>query len=766
MENGDISILCKGSELGNLYDGYSYYPGLVKLYIDAKGNATSTSYQAFDQPTEDAVTQINVSEGVSVKIARDIFGKTTSITRSGSGVSATRSYVYDGYERLCKTIEPETGATIQDYDTANNIAWRATGLGLTATNACNTSDVPASKQITYTYDARNRLRNTTYGDGSPAIYRTYTNDGLPNTIQSDGTLWTYGYNNRRLPTSETLNYGGVNYSIGRSYDANGSLSQLTYPDNFSVAYNPNALGEARQAGGYATAVYYHPNGAVKQFSYGNGIAHTLAQNLRGLPQLSQDGSVLKDSYAYDQNANVASITDQVEGVTTRNMEYDGLNRLTHVNASALWGDAWYGYDALDNLTSSQMTAGAKARTLTHNINYTNNRLDSVTGRYTLGYQYDNQGNIILRGGQSYSFDIGNRMRSAPGITTHAYDGLGRRTSVVGTDGVNHIYVYGQEGKLLYETTTGQALASGTKYVYLNRHVVAEVSGGGVVYDHTDGLGSPVAKTSSSAGLISRTRYEPYGATAAGTEPTIGFTGHLNAANLGLVDMQQRFYDPVAGRFLSTDPVTTDANSGASFNRFAYAVNDPYGFIDPDGRDEKPVDKEAERQQERLKKEQDRLCGTGQCEGISTVHSNGGGGTAGVAGSQQLTGYEPGGQYEMNIMGDFVNPDAPGVGVGQIILGGTVIAGAGVVIVGTAPEIGVLAATQAKRIRRNVKVDGPGAGLVYGNGRVFQIRYNGKPVFRLDYQPVQGSNNQSRLHFHIGDNMKIHYVIDPRGWFDK
>jgi RHS repeat-associated protein len=386
-----------------------------------------------------------------------------------------------------------------------------------------------------------------------------------------------------LPTSETLNYGGVNYSIGRSYDANGSLSQLTYPDNFSVAYNPNALGEARQAGGYATAVYYHPNGAVKQFSYGNGIAHTLAQNLRGLPQLSQDGSVLKDSYTYDQNANVASITDQVEGVTTRNMEYDGLNRLTHVNASALWGDAWYGYDALDNLTSSQVTAGAKARTLTHNINYSNNRLDSVSGSYTLGYQYDSQGNIILRGGQSYSFDIGNRMRSAPGITTHAYDGLGRRTSVVGTDGVNHIYVYGQEGKLLYETTTGQALASGTKYVYLNRHVVAEVSGGGVVYDHTDGLGSPVAKTSSTAGLISRTRYEPYGATAAGTEPTIGFTGHLNAANLGLVDMQQRFYDPVAGRFLSIDPVVTDANTATGFNRYSYAADNPYRYVDPDGR---------------------------------------------------------------------------------------------------------------------------------------------------------------------------------------
>ncbi|MEN9867129.1 MAG: hypothetical protein RL748_2719, partial [Pseudomonadota bacterium] len=82
---------------------------------------------------------------------------------------------------------------------------------------------------------------------------------------------------------------------------------------------------------------------------------------------------------------------------------------------------------------------------------------------------------------------------------------------------------------------------------------------------------------------SRTRYEPYGATAAGAVPTIGFTGHVHDANTGLVYMQQRYYDPFAGRFLSTDPVLTDANTGASFNRYVYANNNPLRFIDPDGR---------------------------------------------------------------------------------------------------------------------------------------------------------------------------------------
>lgn len=105
----------------------------------------------------------------------------------------------------------------------------------------------------------------------------------------------------------------------------------------------------------------------------------------------------------------------------------------------------------------------------------------------------------------------------------------------------------------------------------------------VTYIHTDGLGSPVARTDAAGNLVSRTRYEPYGLTAAGATPTIGFTGHVNDADTGLVYMQQRYYDPVAGRFLSIDPVTTDANTGGSFNRYAYSNNNPYKYIDPDGR---------------------------------------------------------------------------------------------------------------------------------------------------------------------------------------
>ena len=63
------------------------------------------------------------------------------------------------------------------------------------------------------------------------------------------------------------------------------------------------------------------------------------------------------------------------------------------------------------------------------------------------------------------------MYSADGRATYAYDGLGRRASTLGTDGVNKVQVYSQAGQLLYTTGGG----STTRYVYLNRHAIAEVT---------------------------------------------------------------------------------------------------------------------------------------------------------------------------------------------------------------------------------------------------------------------------------------------------
>ena len=131
--------------------------------------------------------------------------------------------------------------------------------------------------------------------------------------------------------------------------------------------------------------------------------------------------------------------------------------------------------------------------------------------------------------------------------------------------------------------------------------------GNVTFIHTDGLGSPVARTDATGNVVSRTRYEPYGYTASGATPSIGFTGHAHDADTGLTYMQQRYYDPVAGRFLSIDPVNTDANAGKGFNRYSYAINNPYAYIDPEGREEqrREPDKRDQQIEDALKRQRDR-----------------------------------------------------------------------------------------------------------------------------------------------------------------
>lgn len=107
----------------------------------------------------------------------------------------------------------------------------------------------------------------------------------------------------------------------------------------------------------------------------------------------------------------------------------------------------------------------------------------------------------------------------------------------------------------------------------------------VEYVHTDALGSPVAVTNSAGQVIERREYEPYGHQLAPVTLTNGpgYTGHVTDAVTGLSYMQQRYYDPQIGMFLSVDPVAVDTSSAENFCRYCYAGNNPYTFTDPDGR---------------------------------------------------------------------------------------------------------------------------------------------------------------------------------------
>lgn len=446
---------------------------------------TLTGYQVFDQPDYKTPVWIQHPEGAYTDLGRDVFGKPTSIRRhnADSTLSVTRSYVYDGNQQLCKTIEPETGASANGYDGAGNVLWSAAGLALPNTGSCDAQAAyDSGRRVDRTYDARNRLKTLSFPDGNGNQVWSYYNDGKPSQVvtNNDGgatqTVNTYAYNKRRLLTAETSGQvGAFNWSLGYGYDANGALASITYPSGLAVTYAPNALGQPTQAGPYALGVSYYPNGGMQQFTYGNGIVHTMSQNARQLPaHVNDSGGVLDNTYSYDDVGNVSQIVDGLDGSRTRTMQYDGLDRLTQAKSDSFGGDGYlrYSYDVLDNIRSAKL-AGIKE----HNYWYdANNRLTNVqtdAGATTIGLSYDVQGNLSAKNAQAFNFDYGNRLRTVPSKESYRYDARGRRVVSIDSAGAMIYSMYGQDGVLRRQDNARQG--KNFEYIHLNGSLVAKVT---------------------------------------------------------------------------------------------------------------------------------------------------------------------------------------------------------------------------------------------------------------------------------------------------
>lgn len=610
-----VTRIEQDSELGVLPTTYQYTSGFQQVVTNPRGFQTITQYQVFDSPTTSAPTGITSLAGTdtsAVEIYRDVLGNPTRISkRNGDGsLRADRFYVYDAYMQLCKRIEPETGATVMGYDGVGNLTHSWSGLALPATNSCNGDEAWQSGRLTWRrYTTRNQVDALRFSDGRGDQNITYTPDGLLDTVTTwnglggDGPVVnSYTYNKRRMLTGEAVQQTGwYGWGIGYGYDANGALATNTYPTGLIVNYSPNALGQAAAVTStdgwtYASGIQYYPNGAIKQFTYGNGIVHTMTQNARQLPQRSTDsGGALDLAYSFDANANVNHIWDYVQdtgnGFYGRWMTYDGLDRLTDAGSCSFGGDCWhrFTYDALDNLKSWKLP-GVKDYA---EYVYTNNRLTNIknsAGATVVGLEHDVQGNLANKNGQIYVFDYGNRLRETTSKEWYRYDGHGRRVLNWRWNESGVLSQYSLSGQLLYDENYRASGRKATEYVYLAGSLITtrarniDTNTWTVSFQHTDALGSPVAVTNAAGAVIDRTAYEPYG--AAINKPAydgIGYTGHVMDGATGLTYMEQRYYDPAIGRFLSVDPVKANPNTGAMFNRYVYANNNPYRFKDPDGR---------------------------------------------------------------------------------------------------------------------------------------------------------------------------------------
>jgi RHS repeat-associated protein len=111
----------------------------------------------------------------------------------------------------------------------------------------------------------------------------------------------------------------------------------------------------------------------------------------------------------------------------------------------------------------------------------------------------------------------------------------------------------------------------------------------VTFFHNDASGTPMVATDAAGNVVWKESYKPYGEKLR-NEPAsrdgknkIGYAGSPFDASTGLSYMGARYYDPVIGRFMGIDPVGFQENNIHSFNRYAYANNNPYKYIDRNGR---------------------------------------------------------------------------------------------------------------------------------------------------------------------------------------
>ena len=570
---------------------YSSSGGTPTLAVrDERNFITTHSYRAYGDPDKPLVMNIAAPvAAASVSIARNGRGLVTSATQSG----VTRQFNYNTSYFLTSTVQPEVGTTTYGRDAVGNMT---------------TKQVGSSGTTTFDYDGRNRLWRVTYPGGSPSqVTNVYWRTDKLRTVTNAVATRTYGYDSNQNLTTESLVVDGLTLAATYNYNANDQLASIVYPVlNRTVTFSPNALGRptniAVPAGSMLAASFW-PNGQVYDIAYAGGSRVTYGQNTREwlntITVKTGDGvSRIASTLSYDVAGNVYNIADSVDASYNRTLAFDGINRLT--TTTGPWGTGSVTYDGRGNVLSQVL--GSETRTNSYDAQ---NRLSSVErnfgpsgGTSAYAISYDVYGNAVSAASDTYTFDNASNIVSTSSGRAFAYDGTNTRVRT-SYAGVTTYEFRSAHGLLLAEWRKQSGFYDALKeHMHLAGKEVAEqrteflgstLLTPSWMFLQPDANGSPISSTWAGGGLLFKENYQPYGLQLNGTG-----TAYTNRAFAGktqdksdLIYMGGRYYNPLAARFLSIDPQEADPSDLHSLNRYAYANNNPYRYVDPDGHT--PVD---------------------------------------------------------------------------------------------------------------------------------------------------------------------------------
>ena len=214
-------------------------------------------------------------------------------------------------------------------------------------------------------------------------------------------------------------------------------------------------------------------------------------------------------------------------------------------------------------------------------------VDAATNRILpTGATYDNHGNMNPGLGTTLTYDSANRVSQAQvsgNSAYYGYDASNLRMYSRDASGNETVYFYGADGRKLatyscsiitYNSQSEIGLVQQSENVYFTG-ILVRAEGHTVQQDR---LGS----VSYNGGTR---RYYPYGVEYTATQnDTEKYATYTRDGVTGLDYAVNRYYSSQWGRFLSADPSSDSVSldNPQTWNRYAYARNDPSNVADPSG----------------------------------------------------------------------------------------------------------------------------------------------------------------------------------------
>lgn len=527
--------------------------------------------------------------GIIQAIEQDGWGRKTKLTDPSAGIY---QYEYDGWGQLTKEVNPKgykeygydgSGKIIQKkvigdqtnmqslytYDSTTKLL---TNLSLTNSDGNNTN-------YTYNYDSQKRISNIIEDNLHARFIKSYAYDTY-------GRVSAENYEAKDKQSNITVQKG-----VERQYQY-GSLLQTSLQGTGQILWKISGLNakgmlvEAMQGPALKNTYQYDTYGLPQQISLDNvssspinlmNLGYNFDAQRGTLNSRSNSAFNWNESFSYDSHNRLVNFNDNIGN---NSQSYDSYGRI--LNNSQL-GDYTYTGGNFRQ-TELDLQNNSTANTYYH----LQHALQQITYNTFKGPV-----DIYEQGRERISFQYNNELgRSHMYFGDEQLEKMNRR--------FRRHYSESGDMEITDDMQTGKTsfvfYLSGDPYtapaIWKEDHQGGQ-STQNLYYLHRDHLGSVVMITNSQGLVVEKRQFDPWGDVIliqdglgnnllAFTVIDRGFTGHEHLLDADLIHMNGRLYDPKLHRFLSPDNFVQDAFNTLNYNRFAYAMNNPLMFTDPNG----------------------------------------------------------------------------------------------------------------------------------------------------------------------------------------